>query len=353
MRTFTTEKEYPHIPKFAAIIYLVMLLIGGTLNAANCQDIELGVYSTASIDLYFDYTDIGAVSAAHLQADWDSTHFEFVDVELAPQWDSIGFLVIENVNSIGSGRYQVAMAHSDTLQGDTLMLTINLKAISGNFSEGSINFQGRFNEDDSVFVQSVSYVIDETLPVSLTRFHATISSNHVSVRWNTSSETNNALFEVYAIEYNWGLDGRWMPGLRHYLGSVSGAGTTNEPKGYRITGILTAGTYRFMLKQIDFDGEFELHWSDYYEVLMNESSLNVYPIPANPGVTISYVSPNMNHVKVKIFDVLGREVLTVYDNHILGRMEWYQDMSRLGSGTFFVVASSTNGRVTRKITVVK
>ena len=353
MKTFTTEKEYPHIPRFAAIIYLVMLLIGGSFNIANCQDIELGVDSTASFDLYFDYTDIDAVSAAHLQADWDSTHFEFLDVEISTQWDSLGFLVIENTNSVGSGRYQVAMAHSDTLQGDTLMFTINLKAISGNFSEGIISFQGMFNEDDSVFVQNVSYIIDETLPVTLTRFHATVASNHVNIRWNTLSETNNALFEVYAIEYTWGLDGRWMPVLRHYLGSVDGAGTTNESKGYRLTGTLPAGTYRFMLKQIDFDGTFELHWSDYYEVLMNESSLSVYPVPANPGVTISYVSPNMDHVTVKIFDVLGREVLTVYDNQALGRMEWYQDMSRLGSGTFFVVASSTNGRVTRKITVVK
>ena len=353
MKTFTTEKEYPPIPTYVAVIYFILLLIVGTLNAVNAQELELGVDSTATIDLYFDYKDIDAVSAARIQIDWDSTHFDFESVTLASQWDSLGFFVQENLSDTSAGRYQVAMANSDTLKCDTLMLTLKLRTLVGNLTEGSIYFQGMFNEFDSVFVHQPYYIIDESLPVQLTRFHAIVGSNHVRVRWNTESELNNARFEVYAVEYNWGLDGRWMPGLRHYMGHKDGAGTTDEPKGYSLQVNLTAGTYRFMLKQIDFDGRFELYWSDYYEVLMDEASLSAYPVPANPNITISYVAPTMQKVSVKIFDVLGRERLTVYDDNAVGRMEWHQDLSLLESGVFFVVASSTNSRVVRTITVLK
>ena len=38
-----------------------------------------------------------------------------------------------------------------------------------------------------------------------------------------------------------------------------------------------------------------------------------YPNPFNPSTTIEFEVPSMSHVTVKIYDVLGREVITLVD----------------------------------------
>lgn len=41
-----------------------------------------------------------------------------------------------------------------------------------------------------------------------------------------------------------------------------------------------------------------------------------FPNPFNPSTIISYQVPVAGHVSLKIFDLLGREVSTVFDDHV-------------------------------------
>jgi hypothetical protein len=85
-----------------------------------------------------------------------------------------------------------------------------------------------------------------------------------------------------------------------------------------------------------------------------------YPNPFNPTTTIRYDIPNTAHVKIMIFDMLGREVATLVDGIQTASkyaVEW--NPAGLGSGVYFmrIVAQSEegNGRfvATKKLIFLK
>jgi hypothetical protein len=61
------------------------------------------------------------------------------------------------------------------------------------------------------------------VPVELASFNAAVSGNEVSLRWITSTETNNAGFEVERKAEN---------GVFEKIAFVEGKGTTTEVNGY-------------------------------------------------------------------------------------------------------------------------
>ena len=145
-------------------------------------------------------------------------------------------------------------------------------------------------------------------PVELTSFNATVNGDAATLQWVTSSETNNAGFEVQILpdsqdEY-------------HALGFVEGHGTTTEVQNYSYTvPNLDPGTHAFRLKQIDFDGAFE--YSDEIEVTVavpgTHLLTNAYPNPFNPQARFSLSVAQTQSVNVSVYDALGRRVLNLFD----------------------------------------
>jgi len=72
-----------------------------------------------------------------------------------------------------------------------------------------------------------------------------------------------------------------------------------------------------------------------------------YPNPFNPTTTITYELPATSHVTLKIFDLLGREVIVLEDRVVLpGKYAVTWDASRCASGVYFfrLQASAGSGR---------
>ena len=93
-----------------------------------------------------------------------------------------------------------------------------------------------------------------------------------------------------------------------------------------------AGNYNYRLKQIDFDGTFE--YSNVVEVEVTSPSTfsleQNYPNPFNPSTIIRYTIPNViasetkqsQFVSLKVYDVLGNEVATLFEEYKpVGRYE--------------------------------
>ncbi len=150
------------------------------------------------------------------------------------------------------------------------------------------------------------------LPVELVSFDAQLDGQAAELRWETASETNNAGFEIQQFS----TDGAatWEA-----LGWVEGHGTTLEAQtySYRVD-FLAAGTYRFRLKQIDFDGTFE--YSPEVEVAVGIPSAYhlspAYPNPFNPETQFSLSVAQAQQVQVAVYDIMGRRVAMLYDGLI-------------------------------------
>lgn len=146
------------------------------------------------------------------------------------------------------------------------------------------------------------------LPVELTFFTASAKGKNIELRWNTATEVNNHGFEV---ERN--INGNeWSK-----IGFVKGNGTTNTPQSYSFSdNISTPAKYQYRLKQIDRDGKFEYSTpveaivaltADDYKLSQN------YPNPFNPSTTINFAVKNAERTSVKIYNLIGQEIATLFD----------------------------------------
>lgn len=186
----------------------------------------------------------------------------------------------------------------------------------------------------------LTLIYEYIVPVELTSFTAAAVDNKVTLNWSTATETNNSGFQV---ERNNGSG-------FVTVGFVDGNGTTTEVKNYNFVDIgLTPGLYSYRLKQVDFNGAYE--YSNIVEVDVvapKEFTLNQnFPNPFNPSTMITFSLAVDAKVTLKVFDVLGQEVMTLINNNLsAGAHEYNFDAANLNSGVYFyrVDASGIDGQ---------
>lgn len=79
-----------------------------------------------------------------------------------------------------------------------------------------------------------------------------------------------------------------------------------------------------------------------------------YPNPFNPSTRISFTIPQKSQIKLKVFDVLGREVANLADGvYEIGRYEVTFDASNLPSGVYFYNLTTGTSSITKKMLLIK
>jgi hypothetical protein len=79
-----------------------------------------------------------------------------------------------------------------------------------------------------------------------------------------------------------------------------------------------------------------------------------FPNPFNPATTITYQVPERSEVSLKVFDILGKDVITlVNETQSSGRFSVQFDAKRLSSGIYFYTLIAGNFRDTKRLTVLK
>jgi hypothetical protein len=189
------------------------------------------------------------------------------------------------------------------------------------------------------------------LPVELTEFGCRKVESGIQLHWKTATELNNSGFEVERKSENRGVSAEWQ-----VLGFVRGRGTTTEAQSYSFLDKTASGKVQYRLKQIDFDGRFE--YSNIIEVdagLPKSFTLEQnYPNPFNPTTLISYQLPVASDVKLDIYDVLGRNVMSLVNGRQeAGSYTFTLNASNLATGIYFYRLQAGNFVSTKKMMLVK
>ncbi len=190
---------------------------------------------------------------------------------------------------------------------------------------------------------------NNVLPVELASFTSLVSGRDVILNWTTTSETNNAGFDVERSSQN----GVWTS-----VGNVTGSGTSSTSQSYAFTDRgLNTGSYSYRLKQIDYNGNFE------YFNLSNEVVIGVpekfeltqnYPNPFNPSTKIGYQLPNDGVVKLSVYDNSGKEVMTLLNEFkSAGYYSVDLNASSLSSGLYYYRLTSGANSSVKKMLLVK
>jgi len=177
--------------------------------------------------------------------------------------------------------------------------------------------------------------IESALPVELVSFLASVHGMNAVLQWKTAGEVDCAGFEIERrfVEALFTVNGpeenvsnliqspgqRWIP-----VGFVPGSGTSYIMHEYKfVDHNLMNGRYAYRLKQLNQDGTFK--YSHQVEVELGSApkafSLSKnYPNPFNPITEIKFqipLSPFSDKreqevfVRLKVYDILGKEVATL------------------------------------------
>ena len=254
-------------------------------------------------------------------------------------------------------------APGSILPGDSGIFSVKYRSLlekssySGSFEKAVMQIQ---TDDPSKQYFNVSLLITEIItPVELSSFTYNVSERDLTLNWSTVFEKNNSGFDIEKIRVTGDTIKDWKK-----IGFVKGSGNSGGPINYSFEDRkLSAGIYRYRLKQIDFNGIFKYYYlSDNVEIDIPSSfalSQN-YPNPFNPVTKIDYDIPVDGRISLIIYDISGREISTLSDEFInAGYFTSEFKGNNFASGIYFyrLVFIAPSGNVqftsTKKMTLLK
>ncbi|HMQ69381.1 MAG TPA: T9SS type A sorting domain-containing protein [Ignavibacteria bacterium] len=199
---------------------------------------------------------------------------------------------------------------------------------------------------DGTFLVDTSYIV---FPVELSGFSGIANRNDVALNWTTVSEVNNSGFDIERTSNNL----KWQK-----IGYIKGNGTKNSVTNYNFEDLsLNSGKYKYRLKQIDYNGNYE------YFDLDNEISVGVpeefslkqnYPNPFNPVTKIDFDLPVNSNTSLKIYSMDGKEIKSLINGSLnAGYYSVDFDASQLPSGVYYYRLESGNLVSAKKLMLLK
>ena len=166
------------------------------------------------------------------------------------------------------------------------------------------------------------------LPIQLTQFIATPKAHIVALNWTTSSEKDNAVFQ---IEHS--VNGKDFKSV----GSVNGNGSSAQTISYSFEHTAPAdGVNFYRLKQVDLDGQFA--YSPIKTAIIGTSSFVIKSNLVTNALDI--ITSTKAPVAFGIFSTTGQRMLNDF-----AQGEKLVDVSRLPAGLYFVKIA--DGQVAR------
>lgn len=324
-------------------------------NAGN-SSVDVSDYQICTYPSYSALSDVRIISGsttldagAFLVVEWSPSNLSTSDGE-------VGLYVDTNFSSAGSmvdyveygesghTRSSVAVDAGEWESGEYVPLASSGKTLAFFDTEGEIG------EEDWGEGNETQGTANDPIPVELTDFEATADGSSVRLTWRTSSETNNAGFNIH----------HKTPGAPSFetVGFLKGQGTTSAPHTYRETlASLDPGRHVFRLKQVDIDGSYA--FSQNVEVRIHSKPSDrlsvVRPTPARQSARLALTVQKGQHVAVEVYDALGRSVKQVYKGRLQRgeRRPLTINTQSLSAGLYLVRATSEHFVEMSELVVVR
>jgi len=232
--------------------------------------------------------------------------------------------------------------------GETVRVLVKFTDYAGIYLFHCHNLE---HEDDGMMLNFK--VTDNPLPVELSSFIYTVNNGNVTLNWFTSSESNNKGFEIEKLIINDKIQNEWKK-----IGFVKGNGTTSNVSDYLfVDRDLSAGKYKYRLKQIDYNGNYR-YYSLQDEVVIgipeDFSLMQNYPNPFNPSTVIGYRLAAVAFVTLKVYDLTGKEVAELVNEfQNAGNYKTEFIGSNLPSGTYLYRLKAGKYLSEKKMTLIK
>ena len=244
--------------------------------------------------------------------------------------------------------YQDLYAYTRTSKSGTVKFNI----ISSVISDSSIRWT--VNETDSLFIQTIN--VDEIISLHDTSYTLYQHSQAFYLWESTDSVhtlTASSLSGVWDSPTSW--NSSWAGFLtgksinrysnNHLFQYYFGFPTYDDSIYFvKNIGIQKLNSYVYRLSNIPNSTVVSVELLDYLVITGIKDALNPqsfylsqnYPNPFNPSTSINYQIPKQGKVTLKIFDVLGKEVASLINEHQnAGRYKVNFDASMLPSGIYF------------------
>ena len=194
------------------------------------------------------------------------------------------------------------------------------------------------------------------LPVQITSFTVIAKDDNAILSWSTATETNCYGFEIQRtrISPSAADSNTWTNVI-----FIAGAGTSNSEHHYTFEDrMVSPGRYSFRIKQIDNNGWITLYGSRIVEIVNVNKRLMLYdnfPNPFNPSTTISFSTGSDGQASLRIFNILGQVVATLFNGTSLAGENHHVvfDGSVFPSGTYFSRLESGNQSIVKKMILSK
>ncbi len=197
---------------------------------------------------------------------------------------------------------------------------------------------------------SVAFGINETvLPVELLSFTHEVTGNTVVLNWATGNESSNVGFEIErAYESS-----SWLK-----IGFVPSSDPRNLQRNYEFRDKgLNTGIYRYRLRQLDANGNFEIHELEGTVKVGSPVKFRLsqnYPNPFNPQTRIDFDLPQDCFVKLEVFDNNGKRVaILVNERRSIGYYTVELKGNNLSSSVYFYVLTAGSNVMTKKMILLK
>ena len=182
------------------------------------------------------------------------------------------------------------------------------------------------------------------------------TSTKVGIRWRKNADADFLRYRIYR-----GTSPAPTTKVDSTTGGIADTsrtftGLTNGTRYYlRVTAVDSSGNESAYSNQVNAAPNAALAVDDLLSQIPTEYSLlQNFPNPFNPSTTIAFDLPSSAHVRLRIFDLLGREVASLVNEELsAGKHQAQWNASKMSSGVYFYRIEAGQFVAVRKLVLLK